>query len=133
MQDLLTRITQIRRPALLLRAARFGLRDYHRDRHLHRLLGPGHLPRPALAALRLSEDEAALDQARRHRDPVYSLVRHLDVLIALLGEVQLLQAPNPDANPNSCPDPCPDVQRVAPEGATPQKTIGPNDAGPARP
>lgn len=38
MTDLRTLMTDFRRPAMLLRAARLGLQDFHRERDLKRLL-----------------------------------------------------------------------------------------------
>ena len=91
-QDLMTMLSTLRRPRLLIRAARFGAQDYNRDRHLQRLLGYGALPRPAAALMRLMEMERCLDDQRRQEDAGYSLTRHLDLLIAMMGEAQLLAA-----------------------------------------
>ena len=92
MQDLMTMISTIRRPRLLIRAARFGAQEYNRDRHLQRILGYGALPRPAAALMRLMEVERVLNEQRREDDAGYSLPRHLDVLIAMMGEAQLVEA-----------------------------------------
>ncbi len=92
MQDLMSMLNALRRPQLLIRAARIGAQDYRRDRHLQRLLGYGTLPRPAAAILRLMEIERMLNDQRREDDAGYSLPRHVDVLIALMGEAQLLRA-----------------------------------------
>lgn len=92
MQDLMTMLSTLRRPRLLIRAARHGVQEYNRDRHLQRLLGYGSLPRPAAALLRLVEIERELDEQRRSDDAAYSVVRHLDLLIAMMGEAQLLGA-----------------------------------------
>ncbi len=97
MQDLLTMLTTLRRPRLLIRAARLGVQDYRRDRHLQRLLGYGSLPRPAAALMRLMEMERAMNEQRQNDDAGYSLPRHLDVLIAVMGEAQLLRAARPVA------------------------------------
>ena len=92
MQDLLTMLNTLRRPRLLIRAARIGAQDYSRDRHLRRLLGYGTLPRPASALMRLIDIERELDSLRCGEDAGYSLSRHLDILIAMVGETQLLVA-----------------------------------------
>ncbi len=92
MQDLMTMITALRRPRLLARAAKFGAQDYDRDRHLQRTLGYGSLPGTGAALVRLIEMEREVNAQRLEEDAAYSLVRHLDLLIALLGEAQLLQA-----------------------------------------
>ena len=68
MQDLLSMLNTIRRPRLLIRAARIGAQDYRRDRHLQRLLGYGGLPRPAAALMRLIELERELEVSRTRRE-----------------------------------------------------------------
>lgn len=85
-------ITTLRRPRMLTRAAKFGAQDYNRDRHLQRILGYGSLPGSGQALLRLIEMEKEVNAQRKDDDAAYSLVRHLDLLIALLGEAQLYQA-----------------------------------------
>ena len=92
MQDLTSMITSLRRPRLLARAAKLGARDYDRNRHLQRVLGFGALPGSGAALMRLMELEREMEDRRRNNDPAYSLVRHLDLLIALAGEAQLYQA-----------------------------------------
>ncbi len=91
MQDLLSMLTSLRRPRLLVRAARCGAAEYRRDRHLLRLLGYGGLPRPAPALMKLMDIERELDDLRRSGDTAYSLTRHIDVLIAMMGEAQLIR------------------------------------------
>jgi len=90
MMDLLGRLSALHRPRLLIRAARIGARDYRRDRHLPRLLGFGNLPKTPLAVLQLIELEQPMDQRRCDGDPGYSLTRHVELMIALMGEAQLL-------------------------------------------
>ncbi len=85
-------ITTLRRPCLLARAAKFGSQDYDRERHLQRILGYGSLPGTGAALVRLMEMEREVNAQRIEEDAAYSLVRHLDLLIALLGEAQLYQA-----------------------------------------
>ena len=92
MQDLMTMITALRRPRMLARAAKHGARDYDRDRHLQRILGYGTLPSTGPALMRLMEMEREMNDQRTAEDAAYSLVRHLDLLIALLGEAQLYKA-----------------------------------------
>ncbi|CUJ93500.1 hypothetical protein RUE5091_01357 [Ruegeria denitrificans] len=92
MQDLMTMIIALRRPRLLARAARHGAQDYDRDRHLQRILGYGSMPSTGAALMRLMELEREVNAQRTEEDAAYSLVRHLDLLIALLGEAQLFQA-----------------------------------------
>jgi hypothetical protein len=96
MQDIQSMLSALRRPRLLIRAARLGAQDYRRDRHLQRLLGYGTLPRPAVALMRLMEIERTMNDQRNDNDAGYSLTRHLDLLIAMMGEAQLLRAMRPE-------------------------------------
>lgn len=95
MQDILSMLNTLRRPRLLIRAARIGAQEYRRERHLQRLLGYGALPRPAAALMRLMEIERSMNEQRNGDDAGYSLTRHLDILIAMMGEAQLLRAMRP--------------------------------------
>lgn len=92
MQDILTRLTVIHRPPLLIRAARIGAEHYRRSAHLGRLLGQIGLPGNGLALIHLIEIEADLHAQRKMADAGYSLIRHLEVIIALIGEARLLRA-----------------------------------------
>jgi len=92
MQDVLSRVTTLNRPHLLVRAARFGLDDYSRSAHLPRLLGSISLPRSGEAILRLLEIEAVLEDRRVARTADYSVARHVEVLIAIMAEARLLRA-----------------------------------------
>ena len=92
MQDILTMLNTLRRPRLLMRAARIGADDYRRSVHLPRLLGYGGLPRHGAALMRLIEIEAGLNEQRVVEDSSYSLLRHIDVLIAIVGEARTLRA-----------------------------------------
>lgn len=96
MQDVMSMLNALRRPQLLIRAARFGAQEYRRDRHLQRLLGYGTLPRPAAAILRLMEIERTLNDQRNSDDAGYALSQHVDVLIAMMGEAQLLGSSRTD-------------------------------------
>ena len=88
MTDFRSLLSDLRRPALLIRAARFGLADYRRDRDLRRLIDTD-LP-PDRAMWRLLEVEQRIEQTRRSGDAAYSINRHVDVLIAVLGEARML-------------------------------------------
>lgn len=92
MQDILTMLHALRRPTLLMRAARIGAEDYRRATHLPRLLGYGVLPRHGAALMKLMELENDLNTQRTGGNSSYSLVRHVDVLIAMLGEARVLRA-----------------------------------------
>lgn len=88
----LARLDALRRPPLLIRAARIGLCAYRREVHLRRHLGPGPLPGGAQVLARLIEIEAALEAARQERAADYSAARHVDVMIAMMEEARLLRA-----------------------------------------
>ena len=95
MQDLSSMLHARSRPRLLIRAARIGARDYSRNRHLRRLLHCETVPRPGAALVQLVELERVQNDLRRNRDAGYSLPRHLDILIAMIGERQLLTSVTP--------------------------------------
>lgn len=90
MPDLLSVLKSLHRPRLLIRAARLGLSDYNRARDLKRLLR-GQIPNTPNGTVQvLVETEAALEDIRRAGDARYSIARHVEVLIALMAEAQLL-------------------------------------------
>ncbi len=91
MQEALTRLRQLRRPRLLIRAARAGLPDYRREVHLGRSLAAPPPRRSGPALLRLIDIEADLDDARQRRCTSYSVARHVEVLIAMMGEAEVLR------------------------------------------
>lgn len=96
---------ELRRPRLLMRAARIGLQDYRRDRDLRRIL-----PQALFSALKsaspevalvmmaqqgaamlewLTEEEVRIEATRRAATADYSPLRHIEVMIALLAELRL--------------------------------------------
>lgn len=109
MKDILSVVEDLRRPKLLLRAARHGADEYRREQHLRRHLG-GHpggnlrgnsgeqltggqtLPITGAALIQLVEIERELNDRRHADDAGYSVVRHVDVMIAMIGEARLLRA-----------------------------------------
>ncbi len=88
--DPVTDLSSVRRPRLLIRAARFGLADYVRERDLKRLLKTASPPAPATALRRLMAAEAEMEETRRAGDAGYSAARHVELLIALMAEAGLL-------------------------------------------
>lgn len=92
MTDLLRMLNQLRRPPILIEAARLGLPDYRRDAALRRHLG--HLAPPAngAALMALMQIEEEIDAQRRHANAGYSPARHVDILIAMMGEARLMRA-----------------------------------------
>ena len=83
-------LQSLRRPRLLIRAARFGQIDYNRERDLRRLMHVASAPSPQNAVGVLLEQEQALETTRKEGDASYSVLRHVEVLIALMAEARLL-------------------------------------------
>ncbi len=86
-------VAGLRRPALLIRAARAGTVEYDRNRDLKRLMRLPHAPAPERALDALLNEEAMLEETRRSGDGRYSVARHIEVLIAMMAEVRLLPRP----------------------------------------
>lgn len=89
MSEIRTILANLRRPRLLMHAVRFGLGEYRRDRDLRRLVSCDHSPEKTVPTLLDQEEE--LEATRLRGDAGYSVIRHIDVLIALLAEAQLLR------------------------------------------
>lgn len=90
MTDINTVLASLRRPSLLIRAARFGLTDYNRTRDLKRVMGTSTGLAPARVIDGLIEKEAHFEATRKKGDAGYSVARHIEVLIALMAEARLL-------------------------------------------
>lgn len=89
MTDCRTMLATLRRPRLLMRAARFGLAEYRRDRDLRRYVAGTASTEDTVSSL--MSVEARLEATRITGDAAYSVARHIEVLIALLAEAQLLR------------------------------------------
>ncbi|SOB98681.1 hypothetical protein SAMN05877831_10241 [Rhodobacter maris] len=85
-------LARLRRPKLLIHAARFGQRDYRRDRDLRRILGVAEVPAPAAALAALIAQEAALETARQAGAAQYSFLHQVELLIAILAESRARRA-----------------------------------------
>ena len=92
MTDLLTLLNQLRRPKILIQAARFGMIEYRREASLRRLLSATQLPGNGAALAALMEIEGELEDQRRIDDASYSPARHVEVMIAIMGEARFLRA-----------------------------------------
>ncbi|MFY9238131.1 MAG: DUF6477 family protein [Roseovarius sp.] len=92
MQETLNRLNSLHRPRLLIRAARIGASHYNRDTCLRVHFGYGALPRSKEALSRLVDMEAALEDQRRVKGAGYSVSRHVNMLIAMMGEARILRA-----------------------------------------
>ena len=107
MLDVIGLISALRRPRLLVSAARFGLDEYRREAHLGRLLGQGGVMRNGEAIVRLLDVEAELESQRTSQASDYSPARHVSVLTALLGEARLVRAarkPDHERDPVAGPE-----------------------------
>ena len=91
MNDILKALDSLRRPRLLIRAARIGAAEYRRDAHLRRHFGYGALPRSAAALAQLVEMEAAVNRQRHEDRTRYSAAHHVEILIAMMGEARILR------------------------------------------
>lgn len=90
MTDLTNLLNSLRRPRLLIRAARFGVSDYNRSRDLKRITGSNSAPSPVRAVSTLIEEEAKIEATRKQGDASYCVTRHVEILIALIAEARLL-------------------------------------------
>ncbi len=86
-------LTEMRRPGLLMRAVRHGLRDYPRSRSPRRSGDDETAMEIRLS--RLMEAEARLEATRRAGHADYSIARHIEVLVALIAEARPLFAEAP--------------------------------------
>jgi hypothetical protein len=89
MTDCRTLLATLRRPRLLMRAARFGMTDYRRERDLRRYVDGAGSPEETVSSLMTVE--AGLEATRIAGDAAYSVARHIEVLIAILAEAQFLR------------------------------------------
>lgn len=90
MTDLATVLNALRRPKILIRAARCGVVDYRRERDLKRLLRETRSTAPAQAIGSLLAEEKRLEAIRTAGEATYSIQRHVAVLTAILAEARLL-------------------------------------------
>ena len=92
MTELFSRVSGLRRPPLLICAARAGTGLYDRHRDLKRLIRISATPAPNRSVTLLLEAEADLEEARKTKSLSYNLMRHIEVLIAVIAETRLLTA-----------------------------------------
>lgn len=92
MQDVLCKLEQIKRPRLLLRSAKLGAIEYTRNQHLRRHFACRKIPSHYESLTRLLEREVKVDAQRKNDSAAYSVIDHIDLLIAVLGEARLLRA-----------------------------------------
>ena len=92
MEDVLTQITRLKRPTLLVRTARHGIEDHNRLIHLRRLLQIDNLRSPGKAVVKLMELETILNDQRVDRRAEYSVARRIELIVALMYEARILKA-----------------------------------------
>ncbi|HBG99039.1 MAG: hypothetical protein JKP98_06720 [Rhodobacteraceae bacterium] len=97
MTELAEALSALRRPKLLLDAARHGQSGYRRERDLGRLLRAPRLPAAPRAIAALLAEEDRMEEERRSGAGTYSLRRHVALLIALLAEARAFLAGWPGA------------------------------------
>ena len=80
----------IRRPKILVGAAKIGLEWYRRERDLTKVIHAMTTPAPERAVERLAAAEQELEEFRVAGRANNDVQRHIAVLTALLGEARLL-------------------------------------------
>ena len=81
-------ISSLRRPRLLVRAARYSVGEYRRQKSLRRLFPGEKLNDQSQILPRLLETEAALEVERKSGAAAYSPARHIELLAALMVEAR---------------------------------------------
>ena len=93
MSDINQLLRQLKRPRLLISAARHGAHQYNRKRDLRRLIHVGPTdPASSVIVERLLTEEQELEETRKTGDAGYSVLRHVEVLIAIIGEATHLRS-----------------------------------------
>ncbi len=78
----------MRRPRLLMQAARYGIGAYRRSRDLRRLIGADATDEHVITNLITAEEK--IEQTRIAGTANYSPARHVEVLAALIAEAYAL-------------------------------------------
>jgi hypothetical protein len=95
MTEVAASLSDLRRPKILIRAARAGVSDYRRDRDLKRLVRDARGAAPADAMTPLLAEEHRLEATRTGGGATYNLQRHVAVLTAILAEARRAPCPSP--------------------------------------
>lgn len=82
----------LRRPVLLIRAARLGQPGWRRGRDLPKLLKCETVPLPGDALPQLREMEQALNDSRQVGAAEYDIRQHVTLMIAILAEIRAVTA-----------------------------------------
>ena len=99
MSEILSALASLRRPRLLIRAARHGMTDYSRERTLTRLVEGQSSMAPEAAVRLLMQAEAQVESDRQKDDGTYSVARHVELLIAIMSEARMLVRPVREVDP----------------------------------
>ncbi len=99
MSEVLSALGSLRRPRLLIRAARHGMTDYSRERTLTRLIDCEISLAPEATVRRLLHAEAQVESDRKSGDGAYSIARHIELLIAIMAEARLLVGRERESDP----------------------------------
>lgn len=91
MKDIIGQVMDLKRPNMLVQAARFGVDDYKRGRHLRRCLGKETLPSPGQALVALLDFEKQINLERETKANAYNAPRHIDILTAIMAEAALFR------------------------------------------
>jgi len=90
-------LNSLRRPRLLVRAARHGLSEYRRPRDLKRITGYADTTSTRRVTARLMDMEHNMEERRVAGDSSYEPARHIELLVALMAESKL-PTPHDPAN-----------------------------------
>ena len=82
-----SKLSTLKRPKILIKAARIASQTYRRSRDLSRVLGYSYPTSESLIRQKLFDLEHMINQKRRLSDASYDLKTHVQVLSALLAEV----------------------------------------------
>lgn len=85
-------VPALKRPKLLVKAARIGLEHYNRAKDLVRIASLNRLPEEGKAMPALIELETELNAARKTKATDYSLQTHIAVLTALIDEMRWVKS-----------------------------------------
>jgi hypothetical protein len=110
MTDFSNTLNAVRRPKILIRAARAGLAEYRRDRDLKRILKGQRPARDRNVLVPLLAEEERIETQRQEGDATYSVQRHVMVLTALIAEARNARLAQPTLHVVT---PAPRVARIA--------------------
>ena len=89
MQKYIVRLSKLRRPRLLMWAARIGAQEFQRQSQLPRILRNKNLTDEEQVVSELIDIECEIEERRVSGNLDYSISQHVDILTALLAELDL--------------------------------------------